>query len=328
MGLEHVFEHIANAPDREQVASNKLTPAVQLLQVRLQGLPGRQSDPAGPVGIRRTSLKFPFGQEEPGGAGKDASRRRPRGRSPPLNKDFRALLKGTVWENYMLLATQWPSDPASTTDCNGGARLRHFSPNTTLETYSQADVKKSKRAAGDVELHGLFTANATTQHVSCHRIGLSRSSWKKAQCEETAGAGRGQASVLARQFPGPSAVGSRTRQRISRKSQRGADHDRLHAPQSELPVAVGTMAGAATAASLPGPAAAGGNLRTCNSSPSCRPRSTGIDSAKLAPDCRPHQDQAGLLRSGQQGTGLRRFDEDRTRRRSETTLVRAAEKES
>ena len=56
-----------------------------------------------------------------------------------LNRSFRNLLKGTVWENDMLITTQWPSNAESKTDCNG-APMPTFLANTTLETYSQGQV--------------------------------------------------------------------------------------------------------------------------------------------------------------------------------------------
>src|SRR5262249_60009355 len=74
-----------------------------------------------------------------------------------LNRQFRALLKGTVWENYMLLATQWPSDHASKTDCNGALAPTYLA-NTTLETYSQGRAPLPPSSC--MACHG----NATTLH--------------------------------------------------------------------------------------------------------------------------------------------------------------------
>src|SRR6185503_7331521 len=56
-----------------------------------------------------------------------------------LNKSFQGLLKGTVWENYMLLTTQWPSDFASKTDPTG-APAPVYLANSTLETFSQGTI--------------------------------------------------------------------------------------------------------------------------------------------------------------------------------------------
>jgi hypothetical protein len=75
-----------------------------------------------------------------------------------LNKAFRGILKGTVWENYMLLTTQWPSDHASKTDPLGAPAPTYLA-NTTLETYSQGRVPLASSSC--MACHG----NATTHHV-------------------------------------------------------------------------------------------------------------------------------------------------------------------
>jgi hypothetical protein len=75
-----------------------------------------------------------------------------------MNKKFQEILRGTVWENYMLLSTQWPSDfncaqktvhnpatiPLPDTDFEkepdmNCAPAPTFLANSTLETYSQGD---------------------------------------------------------------------------------------------------------------------------------------------------------------------------------------------
>src|SRR5262249_35093751 len=79
-----------------------------------------------------------------------------------MNAKFQAILGNTVWENYMLLSTQWPSEfpcanlqaksggggplgPAPNADVNKQpdmicAPAPTFLANSTLETYSQGDV--------------------------------------------------------------------------------------------------------------------------------------------------------------------------------------------
>jgi hypothetical protein len=56
-----------------------------------------------------------------------------------LNQSFRNILKGTVWENYVLLTTQWPSDFGGKTDPTGAPAPTYLA-NSTLETYSQGKV--------------------------------------------------------------------------------------------------------------------------------------------------------------------------------------------
>jgi hypothetical protein len=92
-----------------------------------------------------------------------------------LNRGFRALLKGTVWENYMLLATQWPSDFASKVECNG-APAPTFLANSTLETYSQGRIPLASSSC--MACHG----NATTLGVPAKPSDFTFI-LEKAQCE-------------------------------------------------------------------------------------------------------------------------------------------------
>src|SRR5262249_36642690 len=61
-----------------------------------------------------------------------------------LNAQFQKLVAGTVWANYELVATQWPTNPASfkvggnyPSDC-GVPFPSTGVVNTTMETYDQA----------------------------------------------------------------------------------------------------------------------------------------------------------------------------------------------
>jgi hypothetical protein len=188
------FEHVANAPDREQVTSNKLTPPYNFYKPNCKDCLADNLTPPDPWDPP-VSLKFHS----------DKKSQVVREKMLPddvleevaaLNKDFRALLKGTVWENYLLLATQWPSDAASTTDCNG-APAPTFLANTTLETYSQADLTKVDvplATSSCMACHG----NATTQHVPATASDFTFI-LEKAQCENGR-CGPRRASVLAKPF--------------------------------------------------------------------------------------------------------------------------------
>jgi len=55
------------------------------------------------------------------------------------NRQFRAAVKGTVWENYELITTQWPTDATNPTDPEG-APFPLFAANTTMETYVQGNT--------------------------------------------------------------------------------------------------------------------------------------------------------------------------------------------
>jgi hypothetical protein len=86
-----------------------------------------------------------------------------------LNKSFQSLLKGTVWENYILISTQWPTDGASKIDPTG-APAPVFLANTTLETYSQGEVPQSSSSCMDC--HG--NAVDTQGHASDFTFILQR----------------------------------------------------------------------------------------------------------------------------------------------------------
>jgi hypothetical protein len=58
------------------------------------------------------------------------------------NAQFQAAMKGTVWENYHLITTQWPTDAANPTDPDG-APFPLFAANTTMETYVQGNVPQA-----------------------------------------------------------------------------------------------------------------------------------------------------------------------------------------
>jgi hypothetical protein len=66
------------------------------------------------------------------------------------NEDYRALLKGTVWENYALVITQWPKFPQPEEE-NGAPFPGPFTgpdpmtniANTTMETYFQKSASTS-----------------------------------------------------------------------------------------------------------------------------------------------------------------------------------------
>jgi hypothetical protein len=85
-----------------------------------------------------------------------------------INDDSHAVagIKGTVWENYMLVSTQWPSDfGCATSRKPPGAQpdptcspAPTFLPNATLETYSQGLVPQASSSC--IGCHN----NATSQH--------------------------------------------------------------------------------------------------------------------------------------------------------------------
>ena len=127
--------------------------AVQFLQRELQqdGVPGERAAAAS-VGTR-TSSRSPAASR----ARSRASSRRPR-KCSTSNASFQGILKGTVWANYMLISTQWPTNGASKTDPTGLPAPTYLA-NTTLETYIQGKIPQS--SSNCIACHN----NATTLHV-------------------------------------------------------------------------------------------------------------------------------------------------------------------
>jgi hypothetical protein len=167
------FEHVKNVPDKDEVAANKLDGPYNFFSVTCKdncpaanATPPRpwDPDPALQLKFRKDdSFKSQIVRETPL---TDAAKN--------MNKIFHSMLPAaSVWQNYMLLSTQWPSAfactslhsqsfdaPAPQTDflkqpdmtCSPAPT---FFANSTLETYSQAE------SDGDVPL-------ASSSCIACH----------------------------------------------------------------------------------------------------------------------------------------------------------------
>jgi hypothetical protein len=151
------FEHVKNVPDKDEVAANKFDGSYNFFNVSCKDdCPARNTTPPRPWDPDPT-LKLRFR--------KDDSFKSQIVRETPLthaaknmNKIFQSMLQDSVWKNYMLISTQWPSAvactslhsqrfgaPAPQTDflkqpdmtCSPAPT---FLANSTLETYSQGDV--------------------------------------------------------------------------------------------------------------------------------------------------------------------------------------------
>jgi hypothetical protein len=132
------FEHVSNVPTAEEIAAKKLLPRYSFFNAKCSEadcprneIPPRPWDPP-------TSLQFPtkFRSQVvrinmvPAPVLAEVAK---------LNKSFQGILKGSVWENYMLLTTQWPSEFNSKTDPTG-APAPIYLANSTLETFSQGTI--------------------------------------------------------------------------------------------------------------------------------------------------------------------------------------------
>jgi hypothetical protein len=167
------FEHVKNVPDKDEVAAKNLAGPYNFFSVNCKdncpaanATPPRpwDPDPALQLKFRKDdSFKSQIVRETPL---TDAAKN--------MNKIFHSMLPAaSVWQNYMLLSTQWPSAfactslhsqssdaPAPKTDflkqpdmtCSPAPT---FFANSTLETYSQAE------SDGGVPL-------ATSSCIACH----------------------------------------------------------------------------------------------------------------------------------------------------------------
>jgi hypothetical protein len=79
-----------------------------------------------------------------------------------LNTSFQGILANTVWKNYMMISTQWPTDAQSKTDPNG-VPAPTFLGNTTMETYIQGTVPQSSSSC--MACHGNAT-DTTGRHAN------------------------------------------------------------------------------------------------------------------------------------------------------------------
>lgn len=147
------FEHVNNVPDSQEVATGKLNGRYNFYNAdckacEVNATPPRPWDPDPDLGLRfrsDDSFKSQIVRKIPLTNG-----------SRNMNRIFQAMLSNTVWKNYMLVSTQWPSafsctqlhssnTPKPQTDfvkqpdmtCSPAPA---FLANSTLETYSQGKI--------------------------------------------------------------------------------------------------------------------------------------------------------------------------------------------
>jgi hypothetical protein len=163
------FEHKKNVPDKDEVAANTLEAPYNFFTIGCKGdcpapnaTPPRPWDPDPVLQLRfrkDNSFKSQIVRETPLTIA-----------AKNMNAFFHKMLQGTVWTNYMLLSTQWPSAfgctslhsqsfdaPAPKTDfikqpdmtCSPAPT---FFANSTLETYSQGDIPQASSSC--IGCHG------------------------------------------------------------------------------------------------------------------------------------------------------------------------------
>ncbi len=184
------FEHVKNVPDRTEVAANKLGGSYNFFSVKCKAdCPTENAtppfpwdpDPALELRFRKDdSFKSQIVRETPL---TDAAKN--------MNAVFHSMLPANnVWQNYMLLSTQWPS--AFAIHCTGLQSQNVPDPktdffkqpdmtcspaptylaNSTLETYSQADKPADSKADSMASPPG-FSGGAS-RHVQLHRLPQQR----------------------------------------------------------------------------------------------------------------------------------------------------------
>jgi hypothetical protein len=173
------FEHVKNVPEQQEVDSqeaNKKGPynfyniGCDLTQCPVNQTPPTPWEPTYKNGLKFHESKF-RSQITRVVALTDETKQ--------MNKQFQNILGNTVWKNYMLLSTQWPSDfkcagrkdetsrpppPAPATDFKkepdmNCAPAPTFLANSTLETYSQGTDPLASSSC--MACHG----NAVSQQV-------------------------------------------------------------------------------------------------------------------------------------------------------------------
>jgi hypothetical protein len=128
------FEHIDNAPSQADLDAGHLNAHYNYFDPKCKSCQVNQPPPR---------PWDPNIQPFPGGYKSQITRVIPlTSATIALTSSFHAILKGTVWENYTLVSTQWPTNAKSPTDPTGDPAPT-FLANTTAETYIQGRVPQS-----------------------------------------------------------------------------------------------------------------------------------------------------------------------------------------
>lgn len=145
------FEHINNVPTTAQAGSppdphyNFFNPKCSASACKVNRQPPQPWNAGAPAGTFRSQITR-------------ATKYPPIAlRSAALwNNQFRPALNGTVWNNYELITTQWPTDGANRVDPNG-VPFPVFAANATMETYVQGNVPQASSSC--MACHGNATSS-------------------------------------------------------------------------------------------------------------------------------------------------------------------------
>jgi hypothetical protein len=150
------FEHVKNVPDRDEVIAKKFNGPYNFYSVNCKGACTENATPPIPWDPD-PSLELKFRHDD--SFKSQIVRKTPlTPAAKNMNAIFQSMLSNSIWKNYMLISTQWPSafsctslqvqspsTPDPKTDflkqpdmtCSPAPT---FLANSTLETYSQGDV--------------------------------------------------------------------------------------------------------------------------------------------------------------------------------------------
>jgi hypothetical protein len=149
------FEHVDNDPTKSAVDGGKLATAYNFYNPKcaakdcpVNTQPPRPWDPnviPFPKGFKSQIVRLTDLMDD----------------AKKLNSSFQGIVPSTVWQNYMLVSTQWPANAQSKTDPSGNPAPA-FLANTTLETYVQGTIPMSSSSC----MHCHVNATDTQANMS------------------------------------------------------------------------------------------------------------------------------------------------------------------
>jgi hypothetical protein len=170
-GLWGTFEHVDNVPPAGEGEAREP-------DARQAGAPYSYFDPSKPkLGLRPTfglPDTLPVSMDHPpklDPTPMQVVRRHPiHGQTMALNRAYWALpgIKGTVWEHYMLVASQWPTIPAPPSPQNDGGYFpgQPLSADAPRENYQSADAPRENLVNTTIET---YFQDAPSSCMSCHQ---------------------------------------------------------------------------------------------------------------------------------------------------------------
>jgi len=147
------FEHVKNVPDVNDVAAQKFNGPYNFYDENCKSCVVNATPPTPWAPDPDLDLSFRRGDTFKSQIVRETVQT---DAAKNMNTIFQSILKGTVWENYMLISTQWPSNFGCTTKHSTNAPdpktdfskqpdmtcspAPTFMANSTLETYSQGEI--------------------------------------------------------------------------------------------------------------------------------------------------------------------------------------------